>query len=109
MSLSILVMTYGLLNKLTAKPGQRQRVVEILLESGKLFDDNAACILYLVCESTDDPNLVWVVDLWTSHEEHAEALKVPALRPFVEQAMQFLEGMPEQIEIRPMGGKNLPA
>jgi quinol monooxygenase YgiN len=102
-------MTYGLLNKLTAKPGKRQQVVEILLESGKLFDDNPACLLYLVSESTNDPNLVWIVDLWTSQEEHADALKAPELRPFVEKAMPLLEGMPEQIEIRPVGGKGLPA
>jgi quinol monooxygenase YgiN len=100
---------YGLLNKLTAKPDSRQRVVEILLESGKLFDDNPACLLYLVSESTDDPNLVWVADLWTSQEEHAEALTAPELRPFVEEAMPLLEGMPEQMEIRPVGGKGLPA
>jgi quinol monooxygenase YgiN len=101
-------MSHVLLNRLTAKPGQRQRVVEILLESGKLFDDNPACLLYLVSKSTDDPNLVWVIDLWTSQEAHAEALKAPELRPFVEQAMPLLEGMPEQIEVRPAGGKGLP-
>jgi quinol monooxygenase YgiN len=101
-------MTHVLLNRLTAKPGQRQRVVEILLESGKLFDDNPACLLYLVSESTDDPNLVWVIDLWTSEQAHAEALKAPELRPFVEQAMPLLEGMPEQLGVRPVGGRGLP-
>jgi len=101
-------MSYALLNKLTAKPGQRQRVVEILLESGKLFDDNPGCLLYLVSESTEDPNVVWVMDLWTSREEHAEALKAPELRPYVENATPLLEGMPEQIEVRPVGGKGLP-
>jgi quinol monooxygenase YgiN len=100
-------MTYVLLNRLTAKPGQRQRVVEILLESGKLFDDNPACLLYLVSESTDDPNLLWVIDLWTDQQAHAEALKAPELRPFVEQALRLLENMPEQIEVRPVGGKGL--
>jgi quinol monooxygenase YgiN len=100
-------VTFALLNQLTAKPGQRDRVVAVLRESGRLFDDNPACILYLVSESVDDPNLVWVVDLWTSEEAHAEALKAPELRPFVEQAMPMLEGMPKQIEIRPVGGKGL--
>lgn len=99
---------YALLNKLTAKPGQRDRVVEILLESGRLFDDNQACILYLVSESTDDPNLIWISDLWTSQEEHSAALQAPELRPYIDQAMPLLEGMPEQIEVRPVGGKGLP-
>jgi quinol monooxygenase YgiN len=52
---------------------------------------------------------VWVVDLWTSQEAHAEALKAPELRPFVEQAMPLLEGAPEQFEVRSVGGKGLPA
>lgn len=98
-------MTYALVNQLAAKPGQRDPVVEILLESGGLFDDNPACLLYLVAESTDDPNLIWVVDLWTSKEAHLEALKAPELRPYVEQCMPLLEGMPKQIEVRPRGGK----
>jgi quinol monooxygenase YgiN len=100
-------MAHALLNRLIAKPGQRDRVVEILLESGRLFDDNEACLLYLVSESQDDPNLIWVVDLWTTKEAHTEALKARELRPFVEQAMPLLEGMPEQIEVRPVGGKGV--
>jgi len=101
-------MAFALLNRLTAKPGQRGRVVDILVESGALFDANPACLLYLVSESADDPNLIWVVDLWTSEEAHAEALTAPELRPFVEQAMPLLEGMPEQIPVRPVGGKGVP-
>ena|SRR5919204_3299483 len=101
-------MAHVLVNRLTAKPGQRQRVVEILLESGKLFDDNPNCQLYLVAEATDDPSLVWVIDIWTSQEAHGEALKSPELRPLVEQAMPLLEGRPEQMEARPVGGKGLP-
>lgn len=102
-------MAYALVNKLTAKSGQRERVVEILLESGKLFDSNDACTLYLVSEATDDPDLIWVVDVWTTEDAHAEALKAPELRPLIEETMPLLEGMPEQIEIRPAGGKGVPA
>jgi quinol monooxygenase YgiN len=102
-------VTYALLNKLTTLPGKRDQVLEILLESGRLFDNNPACYLYLVSESTDDANVVWVIDLWSSQEEHAVALKAPELRPFVEKAMPLLEGMPEQIELRAIGGKGLSA
>jgi hypothetical protein len=38
-------------------------------------------------------------------EEHAEALKAPEMRRFVEQCMPLLEGMPDQIKVRPVGGK----
>ena len=79
--------------------------MEILLESGKLFDDNPAGRLYLVAESADDPDLIWVADLWTSEEEHAEALKAPEMRRFVEECIPLLEGMPEQISVLQAGGK----
>jgi hypothetical protein len=57
----------------------------------------------LVAESADNANLIWVVDLWTSEEEHAEALK---MRPFVGDCMPLLESMPEEIKVLPIGGKH---
>jgi quinol monooxygenase YgiN len=101
-------MSHALLNKVTAKPGRRDEVVEILIESGRLFDDDEACLLYLVTEATEDPDVIWVWDLWTSAEDHAAALQVPELRPFVERTIPLLEGMPEQLEVRAVGGKGLP-
>jgi len=92
-------MEFVRLNRLTAKPGRRDRVVEILLESGKLFDDNSHVICISLPKSADDLNLIWVADLWTSEEEHAEALQVPEMRPFVEECVPLLASMPEQISV----------
>ena len=47
-------MTYGLLNRLTTKPGKRDEVVQHLVESGRVFDANVACLLYLVTSPADD-------------------------------------------------------
>lgn len=97
-----------MLNKLTTRPGQRERVIEILLESGRLFEDNVACLWYVVSEDVADPHVIWVTDLWTSEVEHAAALQAPELRPYVEQTLPLLEGLPQQIEVRPVGGRGLP-
>ena len=101
-------MTHALLNKLTAKPGKRDQVIQNLIESGTLFDDNAACVMYVVTESSDSPNDIWVFDLWTSGEAHAQALEAPELQPSIAETVPLLEGMPEQIEVRARGGKGLP-
>jgi hypothetical protein len=37
----------------------------------------------------------------------AQRLELPELRPFVEESLPMLVGMPEQIKIRPVGGKGL--
>jgi quinol monooxygenase YgiN len=101
-------MTFALLNRLTAKPGQRDEVVQHLVESGRVFDDNDACLLYLVTSPADDSSTIWVVDLWTSEDAHAEALRDPSLRPHIEATIPLLEGMPEQTPVDVEGGK-LPA
>ena len=98
---------YALINRLTTRPGKRDEVIKIMLEAGKPFQDNAGCILYLVYEDVKDPNEIWVEDLWTSKEEHTAALARQEVRPFVAHALPLLEGMPEQIEVAPMGGKGL--
>ena len=96
---------HALLNRLTTRAGQRGRVVELLVEAGKLFDDDPACLLYLVNESADDPDVIWVFDLWASQEDHETALAQPALKPYIAESLPLLVGMPEQIALRPMGGK----
>ena len=98
-------MTYGLLNRLTAKPGKRDEVVRHLVESGSLFDDNVACLLYLVASPADDPTTIWVVDLWTGEDAHTEALRDPSLRPHIDATVPLLEGMPEQTPLEVRGGK----
>ena len=98
---------YALINRLTAKPGKRDEVIKVLLEAGKPFQVNSACILYLVYEDVKNPNVIWVEDLWTSKEEHTTALASPEVRPFVAQAIPLLEGIPEQLEVAPVGGKGL--
>ena len=101
-------MTFTLLNRLTAKPGQRAAVVQHLLESGRVFDDNGACLLYLVAEPVDSPDDVWVIDLWTSQEEHAKALEAPEMKPYIAATRPLLEGAPQQIEVLARGGKGPP-
>lgn len=96
---------HALLNRLTARSGQRNRVIELLVESGKAFDGNDACLLYLVTESIDDEDVIWVFDLWTSADEHKQALAQPELKPYIDKAVPMLVGMPEQMGLRLVGGK----
>ena len=78
-----------------------------MLEAGKPFDDNPACILYLVSKDTKDPNVIWVEDLWTNKEEHTTAMASLEMRSFITQTIPLLDGMPEQIEVELVGGKGL--
>jgi len=95
----------ALINKLTAKPGKRSEVIGILLESAQPFQNNTACLLYMVYEDTEDADVIWVEDLWTDKAEHEAELAKPELQAYVKQAMPLLEGIPEQISLTFIGGK----
>jgi quinol monooxygenase YgiN len=99
-------MNYVLINKMTTKPNARQQVIDIMIEAGKLFSDNPSCLLYIVSASKDDANLIWVQDIWKNQTDHELAMKSEEMSDYVKQAMPLLEGMPEQFEVEPKGGKS---
>lgn len=98
---------YTLINKLITKPGKRDDVIQLLLESGKPFQGHPSCIHYLVFKDSSDPNVIWVEDAWTNKEDHTAALSQPEMKPYIAKTIPLLEGMPEQHEIYFAGGKGL--
>jgi quinol monooxygenase YgiN len=98
-------MSYALINKMTTQTGKREEVIRIMLESGKAFDENPNCLLYLVSKDKSDPDVIWVQDIWTSQEAHSKAMSDSVMKEYVEQAMPLLDGMPVMMEIDLSGGK----
>ena len=98
-------MSYLLTNKLTTKPGKRAEVTELLLTSGKAFDDIDACLMYLVTHDAGDEDVIWVHDVWTDEEAHQQAMAAPEMREHIRAAIPLLEGMPEQHVVIAVGGK----
>ena|SRR5665213_3577266 len=98
-------MNYVLINKMTTKPGKRQEVINIMVKAGKLFDENTSCLMYLLGASKDDPNALWVQDIWTNKEDHKAAMQTDEMSIFIKEAMPLLVGTPEQFEVEPAGGK----
>jgi quinol monooxygenase YgiN len=98
-------VAYALINKLTAKPGKRQEVIDLMLEAGAPFDHNPSCLLYLVSTDKEDPDVIWVQDLWTDRADHEAAMATEEMSAQVKRSVPLLAGMPEQIEVEPVGGK----
>ena len=51
--------------------------------------------------------MVWVLELWTTRQAHDDAIKAPGVQALVGQAFQIMDGMPEQVELTPVGAKAL--
>lgn len=63
---------YGLIIKTVTNPGKRDEYIRAL-SSG--FVNMAGCHSYILAEDPEDENVVWVTEIWESHEAHEAALK----------------------------------
>ena len=101
------VVTYGFTATLTAGPGRGEELVALLL-SGLEEGSPAAgehCLVYLVNRSAADPDVVQVVEGWTSREDHHREFAGPRAQAIVAGFDRLLAKEPEYSDLTPAGGK----
>lgn len=98
---------YGLYGKLQAQAGKGKELGEILLRAAKLMEKAKGCILYIVNKTADNPDGIYIIEVWDSKEDHDNSLKLPGVRELITQAMPILDGKPEGITLEVLGGKGL--
>ena len=79
--------------KLTAHPGQRDALLEVLNDGVNKLRTLEGCISYIVYESEEDPNDLWITELWTSQEAHAASLHNDAIRAVIQRGKPLIAGM----------------
>ncbi len=100
-------MAYGLFGKFTAHPGKRDELVGYLLQAAELLERNPGCIHYVVSTS-DEPEAVWVSEVWTEQAAHDASLEPDDIRALIKEARPLIAGMSDQTELTVHGGKGLP-
>ncbi|WP_316244805.1 putative quinol monooxygenase [Paenibacillus rubinfantis] len=97
---------FGMYAKFTAKPGERDQLVNILLEAAAGAEAAPDCELYVVNVSETEPETVWVTEVWSSAEVPDASLQEEATRTMIQRAMPLIAGV-ESIPLRPVGGKGI--
>lgn len=96
---------YGLHGCLTAKAGEAIALSRILLQAAKLMEKTKGCELYMVSVDKDDPNAIWVTEIWKSKTDHDASLKQEAVRDLIAKAMPLLDDAPQKgQELNILGG-----
>ncbi|WP_309082278.1 putative quinol monooxygenase [Zhihengliuella sp.] len=95
-------MTFANMGLLEATPGNRDALVEILTRPS---DELAAagCLLYEVGVNDDDPEAVFVAELWTSADAHAASLQLPGVQAAIGEARPILSGRMEGMRFNVLG------
>ncbi|TDF98003.1 putative quinol monooxygenase [Paenibacillus piri] len=95
---------FAMYAKFKAQPGQRDALARILLEAAEQCESEQGCELYIVNASDEDPDIIWVTELWSDAEAHAESLRNEDTVALIGRARPLIAGV-EPIKLRPLGGK----
>jgi quinol monooxygenase YgiN len=99
---------YGLFGKIKAQPGQRDTLIEMLLESAHGMEELEGCYLYVIGSAPDDPDGIWISEVWRSPEDHQGSLALESVRAVIAKARPLIAGMSDRVEYTPLGGKGIP-
>lgn len=99
---------YLLYGKLTAKVGYSEHLASILLEASKLVSAAQGCKLYVIGRDQNDPDSVYVTEIWESKEDHDNSLKAESVRELINKAMPIIAGPPQKgQELDILGGAGI--
>jgi mannose-6-phosphate isomerase-like protein (cupin superfamily)/quinol monooxygenase YgiN len=95
--------------KFTALPGRGDELAELLLRAADSLRDTAGCELYVINRTRDEPDQIWVTELWLSQEAidaSLEQLRGDEGKAQLAQVMALLDpnNPPERVELEPLGG-----
>lgn len=93
--------------RFNAKPGKGREFVALLRDAALDLEDFEACLLYLVSQEAENPDVVWVTEVWADSESHAASLEHPHVRGVIARALPLLAGPPEALQLLPAGGKGV--
>lgn len=92
---------YGLIGKMIAAAGQRDVLIEIILEgSGSM----PGCLSYVVAKDAANPGAIWITEVWDGKASHEASLSLPAVQASIQKAMPHIAGFETSVETEPVGG-----
>jgi quinol monooxygenase YgiN len=97
---------FGLIGKMTAKPGQRDALIALILDGS---DAMPGCLSYIVAKDAEDENGVWITEVWDSEASHAASLKLPAVTAAIGKAMPLIDMQAKGVQQKtvPVGGTGI--
>jgi quinol monooxygenase YgiN len=98
---------FGLFGKFTGKEGEREHLVDILLEAAEKMEKLADCEIYLVNVSPDEPNSVFVYEVWGNENAHQASLSLESTQTLIKPAKPIITGMERISTLIPKGGKGI--
>jgi quinol monooxygenase YgiN len=95
---------YGLISKMNVVPGQRDALVDILLEGAS---NMPGCLSYVVAQDATNADAIWITEVWDSQDIHRTSLSLPSVQQALSRGRSLIAGFGERFETKPVGGYGL--
>lgn len=92
---------FGLIGKMRAVNGKRSELVQILSDGTSGMPGNLS---YVIAEDPDDPDVLWVTEIWDKEENHAASLDLPEVRAAITRGKPLIAGFEMHQTTRPVAG-----
>lgn len=93
--------------RMVSQPGKGTILANTLLRVAEGLRGAPGCELYVVNLSADEPDTVWVTEIWTDVAASDRALSGDLGEIGIGQVVELLAGPPELVELSPLGGPGL--
>ena len=95
---------YGLIGKIKTVPGQRDALITTLIEG---VSGMPGCLSYVVAQDANDPDAVWVTEVWDNAMSHQASLALASVKTAIAKGRPLIAGFGERFETHPIGGHGL--
>ena len=92
---------YGLIGQIKAQPGKRADLIAILKDGTGQMPGNLA---YMINEDRDDPDAIWIVEIWKDQASHAASLSLPSVQAAIAKGRALIAGFGTRANVRPVAG-----
>jgi quinol monooxygenase YgiN len=89
--------------KCTTKSGKRDELIQQLIENIEPLKHASGCIYYVI-GTTEEPDVVWISELWASKEAKDAFALNPESAKVIEKLMPLVAAMTERTAMTIVGG-----
>ncbi|MGW4803394.1 putative quinol monooxygenase [Kitasatospora sp. NPDC004272] len=86
---------FSVYGRMTALPGRRDELVAVLLDGFRVSGEAGGLLDYSINTAFDDPDTVWLTQLWTDKEAHDATTRSEAVAVVTRRVGPLLAGKPE--------------
>jgi quinol monooxygenase YgiN len=86
---------FSVYGRMTALPGRRDELIALLLDGFRAGGDDCGLLVYSINTAFDDPDTLWLTQLWTDKEAHDATTRSEPVAAVTCQVPPLLAQQPE--------------